>query len=61
MKMFSPFRLAACSGAGGELYPSEDRYEVKRINVANGQQVNEGDLLFVIEPVATQTSEQERT
>ncbi len=61
MKMFSPFRLAACSGAGGELYPSQDRYQVKRINVANGQQVNEGDLLFVIEPVALQSSDHEGT
>ena len=49
MKMFTPFRLASCAGADGALYPDEQRYKINRINVSNGQQVNEGDLLFVIE------------
>ena len=49
MKMFTPFRLASCGGADGALYPDEQRYKINRINVSNGQQVNEGDLLFVIE------------
>jgi hypothetical protein len=34
-----------------ELYPSNQRYEVTRINNAGGQQVNVGDLLFVVKPV----------
>jgi len=41
--------LASCAGADGALYPDEQRYKINRINVSNGQQVNEGDLLFVIE------------
>ncbi|MFZ8973439.1 MAG: biotin carboxylase N-terminal domain-containing protein [Pseudomonadales bacterium] len=49
MKMFTPFRLSACSGPEGALYPVEQTYKINRINVSNGQQVNEGDLLFVIE------------
>jgi acetyl/propionyl-CoA carboxylase alpha subunit len=52
MKMFAPFRLTSCAGAGGALYPAGQRYRINRINVSNGQQVNEGDLLFVIEPMA---------
>ena len=56
MKMFAPFRLTSCAGAGGALYPAEQRYRVNRINVSNGQQVNEGDLLFVIEPLAAAMS-----
>jgi multidrug efflux pump subunit AcrA (membrane-fusion protein) len=27
------------------------KYQVTRINLASGQQVNEGDLLFVIKPL----------
>ena len=51
MKMFTPVTLNTFVGDGGELYPSETRYEITRINIAGGQQVNEGDLLFVIRPV----------
>jgi len=46
MKSFTPLTIADF----GELYPQE-RYEVARINVAAGQQVNPGDLLFVVKPV----------
>lgn len=52
MKMFTPVNLNSFSSDDGELYPSGDRYEITRINIASGQQVNEGDLLFVIKPVA---------
>ena len=51
MKMFAPFRLSAYASAAGELYPSNQKYRVTRINVTSGQAVNEGDLLFVVEPV----------
>ena len=51
MKSFTPLRLADF----GELYGQED-YEVARINMAAGQQVNPGDLLFVVRP-ATPTGE----
>ena len=55
MKMFAPFRLTSCAGASGALYPVGQRYRINRINVSNGQQVNEGDLLFVIEPLVSET------
>ncbi|HEX7035920.1 MAG TPA: biotin carboxylase N-terminal domain-containing protein [Pseudomonadales bacterium] len=49
MKIFTPLKLADFNG-DGTLY--EDReYEVTRINMASGQQVNAGDLLFVVKPV----------
>lgn len=51
MKMFTPMSLSSFSSAGEELYPSNQQYRMMRINIATGQQVNEGDLLFVIEPV----------
>jgi acetyl/propionyl-CoA carboxylase alpha subunit len=51
MKMFTPMNLSSFSGEAGELYPSTQRYEITRINETSGQQVNEGDLLFVIRPV----------
>ena len=35
----------------GEVYPSGNRYQITRINLSSGQQVNEGDLLFVIKPL----------
>src|SRR5690606_21660631 len=49
MKIFTPLKLADFNG-DGTLY--EDReYEVTRINMASGQQVNAGDLLFVVKCV----------
>ncbi len=50
MKMFTPVNLNTFSGDAGELYPDR-RYTISRINLTSGQQVNEGDLLFVIRPV----------
>ena len=46
MKSFTPLRLADF----GELY-DQASYEVARINMDAGQQVNPGDLLFVVKPV----------
>ncbi|MDB9942126.1 biotin/lipoyl-binding protein, partial [Pseudomonadales bacterium] len=58
MKMFTPVNLNSFSGNEGEVYPADGQYEVTRINIASGQQVNEGDLLFVIKPqqVAPETA-----
>jgi acetyl/propionyl-CoA carboxylase alpha subunit len=50
MKMFTPVNLNSFSGDKGEVYASDAQYEITRINIATGQQVNEGDLLFVIKP-----------
>jgi len=52
MKMFAPVTLSTFSGTNGEIYAADQRYEVMRINQVTGQQVNEGDLLFVIRPAA---------
>jgi acetyl/propionyl-CoA carboxylase alpha subunit len=51
MKMFTPVNLNTFSSDDGEVYDSNQKYEVTRINLGTGQQVNEGDLLFVIKPV----------
>ena len=50
MKLFMPLTLSAFNGPGNEIYPSSANYEVTRINIATGQQVNAGDLLFVVKP-----------
>jgi hypothetical protein len=51
MKLFTPLALKDFNTGDQELYPSTQRYEVTRINNASGQQVNVGDLLFVVKPV----------
>jgi acetyl/propionyl-CoA carboxylase alpha subunit len=51
MKMFTPVNLNTFSGEDGEVYTPDNKYEITRINITTGQQVNEGDLLFVIRPV----------
>ncbi len=50
MKIFTPLRLSDFN-TDVELYEAERQYEVTRINMASGQQVNAGDLLFVVKPV----------
>jgi biotin carboxyl carrier protein len=52
MKIFTPLALKDFNTADYELYPANQRYEVTRINNAGGQQVNVGDLLFVVKPVS---------
>jgi acetyl/propionyl-CoA carboxylase alpha subunit len=52
MKMFTPMSLSNFSSDGTELYSSGNKYQVSRINISSGQQVNEGDLLFVIKPIS---------
>lgn len=48
MKMFSQVSLSQYNRAEGELYPSDKQYRIEHINVANGQQVSTGDLLFIV-------------
>ena len=48
MKMFTPMNLSSFSEAGTSIYGKSIKYKITRINMSNGQQVNEGDLLFVI-------------
>jgi len=51
MKMFSPLNLKSFNAKGNTLYDAELQYQIVRIHNAEGQQVNHGDLLFVIKPV----------
>ncbi|MBD3648204.1 MAG: ATP-grasp domain-containing protein, partial [Pseudomonadales bacterium] len=51
MKIFTPMNLNSFAGEDGEVYPSDVKYKIMRINLASGQPVNEGDLLFVIKPL----------
>ena len=50
MKLFTPLKLADFNGETA-LYDVDREYEITRINMATGQQVNAGDLLFVVKPV----------
>ncbi|MBV1879891.1 MAG: ATP-grasp domain-containing protein [Pseudomonadales bacterium] len=56
MKMFTPVNLATFANETGELYSSQNKYRIMRINITGGQQVNEGDLLFVIKSLEEQVS-----
>lgn len=49
-KVFAPLRLQSFNTTEYELYATDRRYEIKRINVETGQQVNTGDLLFIVDP-----------
>jgi acetyl/propionyl-CoA carboxylase alpha subunit/acetyl-CoA carboxylase alpha subunit len=51
MKMFTPLSLKQFNTSGQELYPANQRYKITRILNADGQQVNQGDLLFVVKPL----------
>jgi len=51
MKMFSPLSLKQFNSKQRKLYDPDMQYQVVRINNAEGQQVNQGDLLFVIKPM----------
>ncbi len=52
MKIFTPLRLADFNG-DATLYDPDTTFEVTRVNMSSGQQVNVGDLLFVVKPVST--------
>ena len=51
MKIFTPLALKDFN-ADADLYDPDAEFEVTRINMSNGQQVNAGDLLFVVKPLA---------
>lgn len=51
MKLFSPLALRSFNSGDNEVYPSDQMFEIVRINNNNGTQVNQGDLLFVVRPV----------
>jgi acetyl/propionyl-CoA carboxylase alpha subunit/acetyl-CoA carboxylase alpha subunit len=51
MKIFTPLKLADFNG-DADLYDGSTQYTVTRVNMSNGQQVNTGDLLFVVKPTA---------
>ena len=52
MKIFTPLKLADFN-ADADLYSADVEYEVTRVNISSGQQVNVGDLLFVVRPVSS--------
>ncbi len=49
-KVFTPLKLRDLNVGTQPLYPDGREYKVARINVGSGQQVNVGDLLFVVQP-----------
>lgn len=51
MKIFSPLNLASFNNGTNELYHSNKKFQIVRIMNSDGQQVNQGDLLFVIKPI----------
>ncbi len=52
MKIFTPMKLADFNGDVA-LYEGSSGYVVTRVNMSNGQQVNTGDLLFVVKPASS--------
>ena len=50
MKIFTPLALKDFNGEAN-LYDPSLQFEVTRINMGNGEQVNAGDLLFVVRPL----------
>ncbi|UZE95068.1 ATP-binding protein [Alkalimarinus alittae] len=51
MKMFQPLSLSSFNKKGKDVYPADQKYKITHIKGVAGQQVNRGDLLFVIKPV----------
>ena len=51
MKMFSQLTLAGFNRKNAVLYAEDKKYRIERILNSNGQQVSQGDLLFVVSPV----------
>jgi len=56
MKMFTPLSLKSLNTRGSELYSPKQKYQVVRIHNSDGQQVNQGDLLFVLKPTTVEQS-----
>ena len=51
MKIFTQLSLSSIS-AGLDIYDSDMKYEVVRVNQSPGTQINAGDLVFVIKPAS---------
>lgn len=51
MKMFTPLSLKQFNHGDSQLYPASKKYKITRIMNSDGQQVNQGDLLFVVKPI----------
>jgi len=51
MKMFQPLSLSSFNQLDKQMYPANQKYKVTHIKGVSDQQVNRGDLLFVIKPV----------
>lgn len=51
MKFFTPVTLHSLNNVNQEIYSSKKDFEVTRINQTTGQQINKGDLLFVVKPI----------
>lgn len=51
MKMFTPLSLKQFNHGDSQLYPASKKYKITRIMNTDGQQVNQGDLLFVVKPM----------
>ncbi|MCP5326219.1 MAG: ATP-grasp domain-containing protein [Oceanospirillaceae bacterium] len=51
MKLYRPFALYELNHPQYELYPAHLQFKIQHINVSDGQCINAGDLLFVLEPV----------
>ncbi|MEI6860191.1 MAG: biotin carboxylase N-terminal domain-containing protein [Shewanella sp.] len=51
MKMFSQLTLGGYNRPGAILYPEDKKYRIERVLNSNGQQISQGDLLFVVSPV----------
>ena len=49
-KIFAPLKLKDLNPPGAMLYRENSEFTVTRVNVSTGQQVSEGDLLFVVCP-----------
>ena len=52
MKIFTPLTLKDFN-AERDLYDPRAEFEITRVNISSGQQVNAGDLLFVVKPLTS--------
>ncbi len=53
MKVFENLALADYNhGNGLELFPADQRFTLTRVLAESGQTVNQGDLLFIVKPMA---------
>ena len=53
MKIFTPLTLRQFNGRENKVYLPEQKFKVTRVMNSDGQQVNQGDLLFVVKPIET--------